>query len=1364
LTTGTIPGVSFEFKYSTTGNAAKLKRILAGAFRAEPTLQMPKLATFEYDGSGRLLYVLDGRSDMVSGLLARRFEFEWAGTQAWQVTKVLEPVDSGAGAAMAVVESFTWVSGMVDVHRSRGLHLDHSASATVNNVTTVQWSRNGATESSSFDAPSGKMLTCGSGSCGLGGRAYAASADFGTTIPAGLAFVQTEEGYDRHRVYDQLDRLIFECDVDRSTASVESVCGLVDEGATEQVLLSDGVVRRAVRHYYVGDTGVVRATAEWNNAAPGAPVFPSASSTQVNWFGTASAPLTTCPVLHTEVVADGVTHSYRVTVFDHDSDGDGSLNEFVAATVWDGDFAVTRTTTMGSVDGSQRAGTCTVAGIDAHGRPDRSAEETRFHFNGTGWTAVESVVRGYKNLTTTTLPRRAGLPSSYRVQRTPLSTSSADRITFWQECATTTPTLYDEEGRLICFDVPHGTDFLRVTETTVADAGARRRTYVFADQGGATLLSTFRRETANGKVLDEGVVGGNSTRTRYSAAGDARFGALPTIISEILSNGSTFRTTALVYDTSTTSGGFLIKSNTSGTGMVTTERRWGGHDADGRPSTVADENGANDATTQLSYTAFDALASVVEPDGQREEYAYDDGLRTEIRRAATPAGTASRFGGRAYDRRGNLKSFRGGNASTVTSEVTRDGLDRVVFEELVAADILRRTTYSDVGRVSLSLVQPRFANTPTRAEATIYDGLGRRLQTCNATPTGTCISGGESFTFVYDTKGPFAGIACATEANGVSLSLTNRFLQGRLGYVSDGEGGTAYEYDAIGRVTAVARHDGPLSNFSPANVTCTGYAYTAQGAIQTIRYPSSRLVTYDYGVDKARPTGVRVSMGASTVTVANTVAYESNGAVRSLRWGGGATNLRLVTRDGLLRPGEITDTISGTNRSRLTYAYDLDGNLDSETDHVAPTALNTSVSLAPVTRSYATDIQRDILTYDAGVSYTYDIEGRVVGPTYSGNAREFATNEFGTLFGRNLFGEVETIDLAPSGSVDRRLTHGLFGQLSQFEISGGVWNYDYDHELRRVRKRPPASDDPSYRARFRYGLGRAILEDFLRTNATSFSRAEWIYLGDTPIGVIRATAAGGTGTLFYVFSDRMGVPRKLATTSGTVSARIVMDAFGVGQTAYDATSPRLDTRYAGQHRDGESGYVNNGWRTKISATRYSSPDPLHADTQSSHLGAGVYTYAANRPQVFQDPDGRQIPATTCNGPGGTIRPECLGDDVVTGPQLPVPGYQPPLAPPPAPAPFPWAWCLSHPLACISGGAGAAAATKAVVDKQTCSPPKAPRYCEGISPGSNIFERQVCSFKCSPTEYFECELTVPQKGCPRIADINGAGIRCREVER
>ncbi len=116
-----------------------------------------------------------------------------------------------------------------------------------------------------------------------------------------------------------------------------------------------------------------------------------------------------------------------------------------------------------------------------------------------------------------------------------------------------------------------------------------------------------------------------------------------------------------------------------------------------------------------------------------------------------------------------------------------------------------------------------------------------------------------------------------------------------------------------------------------------------------------------------------------------------------------------------------------------------------------------------------------------------------------------------------------------------------------------------------------------------------------------------------------------SGTLYRIHTDRLGVPRKASTTTGAMVRVVPMSADGAGDTVnIIGAGPRMGRRYAGQYWDEESYVINNGYRS-IYNGMYTSPDPLHMQTQSRYLGPAVYTYAANRPQVYQDPDGRIIP-------------------------------------------------------------------------------------------------------------------------------------------
>ena len=93
--------------------------------------------------------------------------------------------------------------------------------------------------------------------------------------------------------------------------------------------------------------------------------------------------------------------------------------------------------------------------------------------------------------------------------------------------------------------------------------------------------------------------------------------------------------------------------------------------------------------------------------------------------------------------------------------------------------------------------------------------------------------------------------------------------------------------------------------------------------------------------------------------------------------------------------------------------------------------------------------------------------------------------------------------------------------------------------MRRVRKTPPTTYDANYGWRFRYGLGREIFQDTLRSSSTVVDSTEWIYLAGESVGAAREVT-GATAALHRMHTDRQGVPRKASNTSSTIVRTVPM--------------------------------------------------------------------------------------------------------------------------------------------------------------------------------------------------------------------------------
>lgn len=407
------------------------------------------------------------------------------------------------------------------------------------------------------------------------------------------------------------------------------------------------------------------------------------------------------------------------------------------------------------------------------------------------------------------------------------------------------------------------------------------------------------------------------------------------------------------------------------------------------------------------------------------------------------------------------------------------------------------------------------------------------------------------------------------------------------------------------------------------------------GAVSSIAYPSSRVATYGYGADKERASSVTMTVSSTTPTMLiSNIVYETNGSVKQFDWAGSSSNRRTVTRDQLLRPSAIVDQHGGGTKSSVSYTYDGDGDLLTETDSVAPTALGANTSAAPITRTYLQDARRDIYGGEGSSTVTYDAEGRIISSqacstcsaalvTYSPSFRQRRVSDTFFDYVHNLNGDLYSAEslLDADTSADVLFDHGLFGQVTSFSNAAGTWSYSYDAEMRRVQKTPPVVP-ANYRWLFRYGLGREIMEDIVWSSATAFERTEFVYLGGEAIAAIRSIN-NTSGTLYRIHTDRLGIPRKASTTAGVMVRVVPMSASGAGDTVnVYSGGPRMGRRYAGQYWDEESDVINNGYRSVYNGM-FTSPDPLHMETQLTYLGPAAYTYAANRPQVYQDPDGQK---------------------------------------------------------------------------------------------------------------------------------------------
>lgn len=155
---------------------------------------------------------------------------------------------------------------------------------------------------------------------------------------------------------------------------------------------------------------------------------------------------------------------------------------------------------------------------------------------------------------------------------------------------------------------------------------------------------------------------------------------------------------------------------------------------------------------------------------------------------------------------------------------------------------------------------------------------------------------------------------------------------GRLNKITDPTGSTSWSFDKFG---ATAGKDQIIGSVTLS----TGYTYDAQGRVDTITYPSGKVLTYGYNTYQL------ASISVDGVTLLQSASYEPFGPVNSWTWGDGSVANRDYDLRGLVTSIDyagVSQTIgydaggyltshSGAGVS-ATYGYDLLGRLTDYTN------------------------------------------------------------------------------------------------------------------------------------------------------------------------------------------------------------------------------------------------------------------------------------------------------------------------------------------------------------------------------------------------------------------------------------------------
>ncbi len=438
---------------------------------------------------------------------------------------------------------------------------------------------------------------------------------------------------------------------------------------------------------------------------------------------------------------------------------------------------------------------------------------------------------------------------------------------------------------------------------------------------------------------------------------------------------------------------------------------------------------------------------------------------------------------------------------------------------------------------------------------------------------------------------------------------------GRRTGLTDSVGSASWSYDLMGRVASQTR--------VTSNVTkTTSYAYNLDSSIQSMTYPSTRVVNYTYSGAGRALTAIDPIGPINYVTAA---IYAPQGAL--YRFTNGSSISGAMTYNSRLQPLQLyftTGTIASGTLTQLQQA-------------ACPTT-----TAALMSRSYNFGLGTNDNGNVASISncrdtnrsqnFTYDTLNRIqTGYTSGPNwGEDFTIDAWGNLTNRALHaGKTIYEPLAAPALANNQLvgfgydaagnmtsngtsayTYDAENRMTKF-VGGSTNNYSYDGDGQRVKKTGPVS-------LYWYGATGAVLDE---TGSTGTLTSEYIFFNGK-----RVARRDADNSVKYYFSDHLGSASVVTNNIGGITEESDYYPYG-GEIAITNTDPN-HYKFTGKERDPESNLDYFGARYYGSSLgRFVTPDWAAKATTVPYADFGdpqtlnLYGYVRNNPLARADLDG-----------------------------------------------------------------------------------------------------------------------------------------------
>ncbi len=481
--------------------------------------------------------------------------------------------------------------------------------------------------------------------------------------------------------------------------------------------------------------------------------------------------------------------------------------------------------------------------------------------------------------------------------------------------------------------------------------------------------------------------------------------------------------------------------------------------------------------------------------------------------------------------------------------------------------------------------------------STAYDDLGRATGTWLGS---SCTASGDA-----DVATSWDGDA-VTGVPGVLATFDHGEALGRPTGVTDRSGGTLYEYDAAGRVAAMARW---WSGFRTTPVALVNYEFDDEGNLSA--YELER----QYRVELVNGPGGRVeSVSVATwdgtawdsEPLLDSVTYHPSGAVNLLSWSSGIDETWSLDELGRL------DTIAWANSTddrTWTYEWDGEGNLLGETDSLGDTVAHElddlyrleRSTLSGDTESFTWDDHGNLEAYSSAVDRGDDFAARAHASNHPSSWSHDAAGRV-TSDGTRSFSYDARGDLESASAGDTTIFHG--------RDAGGLLASRVT--VTRLRRGFQVEQELFLRA----PDGR-VLARLVAAGQRPFKLAEfYVYAGGRAVGV--AIPRRGT---FGLHLDGLGTVRGNSDDTGVMGGLASYRPMGQEWDVDGELVAHAGLAWATHGGADALGIVDMRARSYVPATgRFLQPDPVPGSVEDPQ-SLQRYMYARGNPAKFADPSG-----------------------------------------------------------------------------------------------------------------------------------------------